>query len=129
MIFEVTRTSEDEEKPCEEAFEMKLQQWATRTCTEKEFDQRFSAREGNWRSKGKNHARITPQMQKSPNGKWITRQLEDKDCWVIKIETLAELLALQEKYDDIILKERYSYQDPDYGISVKEIEIYDDYRE
>jgi hypothetical protein len=57
MKFVISRTSSllSEGKPCTEANKMAFEKWHTRTCTEEEFNLRFSAREGLWKDKGKNH--------------------------------------------------------------------------
>ena len=129
MIFEITRSSSmcDEIKPCKEAFRKELQHWHTRTVTEEEFNKRFSGREGLWRDKDKNHKKLTPQYLERANGVWITRQTDDKDCWVLEINSLEELLTLEEECGPIILKERETYQDPKIGLVVKELRIDDDY--
>lgn len=116
MLFSINRTSAFDDKPCDESFLAKHEKWHTRTCTEDEFNERYSNREGVWRSKGKNHTTLN-------DGRWVTRQEEDVELWSINIDTLEQLIELVNKYGDVILKqEGYSTKTP-------EIEIYDDYRE
>ncbi len=116
MKYIVKRTSEwDDKKPCEEAFLHPVAIFHERTCTEEYFDSHFAAREGKWRSKGKNHS--------IPKKGHILRQEDDKDMWVIEINTLEELNDFVRKYGECIIK------DSDYSTQIPEIEIYDDYRE
>ena len=116
MKFIIERTSSwSEEKPCEEAEKMTVPYWHTRTCDEKEFNRKFSDREGLWRSKGKNH--------KITKDGYITRQEEDKEVWGIEIKSLEELLNFQKKYGSLILQEHF------YDNDTFSLEIYDDYRE
>ena len=110
MKFEITRTSGDENKPCEEAREEFVEHWQTRTCTEEYFNQKY----GKWREKGKNH-----KIDKDGN---ITRQVEDQIAWTIEINSLDELISLYEKYGDIIITKSFCNEN-------KLIEIYDSYRE
>lgn len=115
MNFILRRTSEWYGQPCKEAIMIKFQSWHTRTCTEKEYNERFSGKEGGlWRSKGKNHA-ITKEG-------YITRQEEDIEKWGIEIKTLEELLDFVNKYGKIVVAFDNNYQN-------LKIEIYDNYRE
>lgn len=117
MKFIVRRTSVwGDDKPCEEVVRMKVPYWQTRTCSEEEFDRRFSAREGLWRSKGKNH-QITEEG-------YITRQEEDREVWGVNIKTLKELMDFIDKHGSIVIEDESSSD-----CSLKNIEIYDDYRE
>lgn len=117
MKFIVKRTSVwVDDKPCEEAVRMKVPCWQTRTCSEEEFDRKFSAREGLWRSNGKNH-------QITEKG-YITRQEEDREVWGVNIKTLKELVDFIDKHGSIVIEYENS---GDRGS--KKIEIYDDYRE
>lgn len=115
MIFTVSRTSMwNEDKPCEEAEKRNFEYWHTRTCTEEKFNEKFSLREGLWRSKGKNH-KITKEG-------YITRQEENRDAWSIEINSLEELMKFYNKYGAIIISE-------DLFCKSSCLEIYDDYRE
>ena len=111
MKFEIYRTSNSDDKPCKEARRMSVPYWHTRTCTEGEFNKRFSDSEGLWRSKGRNHKTVHA-------GQWITRQEKNNRTWGIEIVSLAEFLMLSEKYGQLIFV----------GGKMPEIEIYDDYR-
>ena len=116
MKYIIKRTSGyGEEKPCEEAFKHPHEKWYTRTCTEDEFNARFSSREGLWRDKGTNHS-ITEKG-------YVTRQEPDTEEWTIEINSLKELNDFASKYGELVISpEAYSSKSP-------EIEIYDDYRE
>lgn len=116
MIYIIKRTSTyDETQPCEEAIQRTFEYWHTRTCSEDEFNEKFSQREGAWRSKGKNHT-ITDQG-------YITRQENDVMKWSIEINTLDELHSFISKYGQIII------DNSDWSAKAPCIEIYDDYRE
>lgn len=114
MEYIVTRTSGWNEKPCENAFMGTCEMWQTRTCTEEEFNERFSSGEGLWRSKGTNHH--------INNEGFVVRKLEDQEVWKIKIDTLEDLNEFKMQEGELILS---------YDSSAKslKIEIYDDYRE
>ena len=118
MIYIVSKTSQygQDYPPFENSFKHKHENWQTRSCTEEYFDKNHSAREGSWRSNGKNHKTCN-------EGKWITRQHPDVDLWSIEINSLEELLRFIEDNGRIIIG-----QSNDNG-GVMEIEIYDDYRE
>jgi hypothetical protein len=115
MEFIVTRTSEYDLKPCTIAFKSRKEYWHTRTCTEEEFNKRFSECEGLWRSKGKNHT-ITKDG-------YITRQEESMECWKVKISSLKELKKFVNQYGTIIIGI------DSHNEKLYTIEIYDDYRE
>ena len=115
MIYRISRTSSYGKKPCKEAVKRTFEYWHTRTCTEKEFNEKFSSREGLWKSKGKNHT-VTKEG-------YITRQEENRKEWSIEIKTLKDLQKLIDKYGSLVIGEH------DFGIKSPTIEIYDDYRE
>ena len=99
------------EKPCEEAVMIELPNWQTRTCSEEEYNERFSKNEGwLWREKGTNH-------QTTEEG-YIKRMDGMRDCWVIDVGSIDKLVELSKKYGELII-------DGD----EMEIEIYDGYRE
>ena len=56
------------------------------------------------------------------NHQHIYREFND-EIWCIKINSLEELLKLQDKYGDIILTTCFKNN------NIRELEIYDDYRE
>jgi hypothetical protein len=115
MKFIITKTSAYDEKPCKEAKRTMVETWHTRTCSEKEFNLRFSDREGLWKSKGKNHS-ITKEG-------YITRQQDDREAWCVELNSLEELIKFCNKYGQLIVSnEGYDYKNAS-------IEIYDDYRE
>ena len=116
MKYIVKRTSLwNKGKPCEEAFKHPHEQWHTRTCTEDEFNERFSLKEGLWRDKGTNHS-ITEEG-------WITRQEPDTMEWTVEINSLEELNDFANKHGQLIISSK------SYFSKSPEIEIYDDYRE
>ena len=112
MKFRISRTSAYNKKPCQEAHIMSVPEWHTRTCTEGEFNERFSEKEGLWRSKGRNHKTVN-------DGKWISRREKNQKVWGIEIDSLDELIIFSEEYGELVL----SCGD------MPKIEIYDDYRE
>ncbi|HEY0089571.1 MAG TPA: hypothetical protein VGB37_12050 [Candidatus Lokiarchaeia archaeon] len=116
MKYIITRTSSDYKNPCEEAFKMSIPCWHIRTCSEKEFNEKFSAREGLWKSKGKNHT-ITKEG-------CIKRQEDNKKGWGIEIKTLKQLHKFIKKYGDIIITDDWLYNS-----KIKRIKIYDGYLE
>lgn len=115
MIYIIERTScYNDKAPCEEAVKRSFERWYTPSCSEEEFNKRFSAKQGLWRSKGKNHT-LTEEG--------VTRIEREEELWSIEINSLDELQKLSEKYGELIIKA------PDYGLKAPSIEIYDDYRE
>lgn len=117
MKYLITRTSVwAPDAPCTEAFLYPREHWELRTCSEEDFNRRFSKKEGTWRSKGKNH-KITEEG-------YITRQVDDVTEWVVEMNTLEELNAFADKYGKIIISPIGEVDD-----EFPEIEIYDDYRE
>ena len=108
----VSRTSNwGDDQPCNEAFKEKYTRIDQRTFkTPAEHDARLRIP---WESEGANH-RI--------NKAGIARDFEDEG-WFVNIESLDELIKLQEKYGRLVLCN--SWQNPD----ILEIEIYDTYRE
>ena len=130
MKFKISRTSIwDSEiyciRPCEEAEEMFIPFWHTRTCTEEFFDTHFSQREGLWRSKGKNHKNISARSDGLSKENWITRQEDDRKVWGIEVTGLQDLLGLIKKYGALVIDS----VDDSGNEEVFEIEIYDTYRE
>jgi len=121
MEFIISRASdyhgiEEDVKPCDEAYKIKKENWETRTCSEEEFNKKFSDRQGLWRSKGKNHC-ITSKG-------YIQRQMEDEDCWVVKISSLEELHNFIKHHGELIVSSCVVGREREMCI-----EIYDDYVE
>lgn len=87
--------------------------------TFEQHDERLS-RDKKWLEEGFNH-KIIP-----ANDKWehqhIYREFND-EIWCITINSLDELLELQDKYGDIVLT--YCFENN----NIRELEIYDDCRE
>lgn len=121
MEFEISRASIwDEKKPCEEAYKKQIIRIDERRFeTFKEHDERLP-RDAKWTEIGFNHKIVEP--NDTFNTKHIYREFND-EIWCIKINTLKELLNLQHKYGDIILKRCYKNK------NIGELEIYDDYIE
>ena len=114
--FRIKRTTlwDDEVCPIEGAVREKCDSIERRTCTEAEFDRKFSAREGLWRSKGVNHSTYQ-------DGKYIQRIHPDAAVkWFIEISSLDDLRKLEEAGGSELI---ISFDDQ------PKIEIYDGYRE
>lgn len=113
MKFQIKRTSMwDDKKPCEEAVADKLVSVDVRSVSSPEKLTCMTAEK--WYGEGTNHRII--------NGN-IARDLDKRDCYVVKINTLKELMGLQDKYGDLIISTSYIDR------ATPSIEIYDDYRE
>lgn len=121
MEFRISRTSKgNDEKPCEEAYKKEyIREDERGFATPKEFKERFHE---DWFSEGFNHRIITNTKGNYVNDTHIIRDFKDED-WFIEINTLEDLLKLEEKYGELIITTFYSKE------NYKEIEIYDDYRE
>lgn len=119
MRYEITRTSRHEGKPCEEAFRGELMNIDIRgaSAPHKIPAWRALGKEGalaEWLKDGSNHRKI--------NGH-IARDMGTRACWFIDIPDLDALMALHEKYGELVIGTSFAdYQTP-------RIEIYDDYRE
>jgi hypothetical protein len=121
MEFEISITSIwNDTKPCEEAYKKQIVSIDERAFkTFEEHDKRLP-RDKKWLEEGFNHKII------SANNKFdcqhIYREFND-EIWCIKINSLKELLELQDKYGDIILSTSFKND------NIRKLEIYDDYRE
>ena len=83
MIYIIKRASGYHDlSPCEEAIKRPFENWHTRGITEDSYNERFSLKQGTWRSIGKNHT-IT-------NEGYITRQLNDEMLWSIEVNSLED---------------------------------------
>lgn len=112
MKFKISRTSTCCNQPCIEAKKEKCMRVDERTVDSPDKLNVENDRE-NWFKKGTNH--------RIENGH-IKRDIEDED-WFIEVNTLKDLIKFQEKYGDIIIYQSWMNK------NIKEIEIYDDYRE
>ena len=121
MEFEIVRTSTwRDKKPCEEAYRKKIIRIDERKFkTFEEHDKRLP-RDKKWLEKGFNH-KIMPKNDNF-DSEHIYREFDD-ETWCIKINSLKDLLKLQDKYGDIILSKSSK------NYNIRELEIYDDYRE
>lgn len=113
MKFQIKRTSIwDDVKPCDEAIEDKLVSVDVRSVSSP--DKLSCMTPEKWYSEGTNHRTI--------NGN-IARDLDKRDCYTININTLKDLMELQNKYGDLVIGTSYIDR------ITPSIEIYDDYRE
>lgn len=116
MIYIIKRVScYNDESPCEEAIKKPFENWQTRAYTEDSFNERFSLKQGTWRSIGKNHT--------TTKEGYITRQLNDEMLWSIEVNSLEDLDKFIQKYGTIII------EGPDNKNKAPTITIYDDYIE
>jgi len=121
MEFRISRTSIwTDEKPCEEAYKKEyIREDERGFASPEEFKEKLHE---DWFSEGFNHRIITNTKDNYINDTHIIRYFKDED-WFIKINTIEDLLKLEEKYGDLIIRTFYDNK------NYKEIEIYDDYRE
>ena len=106
--YTVSRTSVSSyTKPCEEAVQITVPYYDVRTFRSFQYHQDKLGY--SFLDKGTEHKEL-------PDGKGISRRMEDELAWSITINTLEELQAFITKYDEIIMTE-------------DSIEIYDSYRE
>lgn len=116
--FKISRTSDWDEKPCEESYRSMHAHWEVRTCTEEAFDRKFSDREGTWRSRGISHSECH-------EGKHICRRMLGREEWTVSLNSLEELLMFSRKYGQLVIRS----SDHDLPEESPIIEIYDSYRE
>ena len=113
MKYKVSRTSDwSANKPCEEAFEDSYIQIDERIVDSPEKLNVKSDRD-EWYNNGTNH--------RMENGH-IKRDFESRG-WFVNIETLEDLNKFVDKYGNIVFQKSSDNSD------IKEVEIYDDYRE
>lgn len=112
MKFKISRTSTYCNQPCIEAVKEKCISIDERTVNSPD-KLNFKYDRENWFTEGTNH--------RIEDGH-IKRDIEDED-WFIEVNTLEDLIEFQEKYGDIIIQKSWDND------TIKEIEIYDDYRE
>jgi hypothetical protein len=74
--------------------------WQERTCSIKEFNQRFGKQEGLWESKGGEHKETKCDNINCHciNGKHCRRRMDDKKFWCIDFKSLSEL---QHFFDEV----------------------------
>lgn len=121
MEFEISRTSMwNDKKPCEEAYKKQIIRIDERGFeTFEEHDERLP-KDKKWLEEGFNHKIIS--ANNKCDHQHIYREFND-EIWCIKINSLEELLKLQDKYGDIVLSTCFKND------NIRELEIYDDYRE
>lgn len=112
MKYVISRASTDKQ-PIKESRREKIFYKHIRYCTEKYFNEHFSAQEGLWRSKGTNHKNMN-------NGKFIQRDIET-EVWV----TDMDFFKIAEKYGELI----YVPTSQQHQYYIPEIIIYDSYVE
>ena len=114
MRFWITRTSVWSGHPGVEEAQLGIRpRYDTRTFkTFEEYDKR-RFRDGRFLDRGTEHEVL-------PNGEGIRRRIEDKEAWFVEVESLEDLMALNQRYGNLII----STHDV-----VPSIEIYDGYRE
>lgn len=117
MKFHISRTSAYEEKPCEEAVQEYFTALDSRTVPTIEEARKHHWFK-DWYENGVNH--------REENGHIVCDSKEKRPYWVIEINSLDDLLALEKKYGSLVI-ERPGWMGPK-GIDY-EVEIYDDYRE
>ena len=119
MEFKISRTSlSNKKKPCDSAYKKEIIKIDERGFND--FDEFKEMLHENWKARGFNH-KIIPANNKF-NHQHIYREFND-EIWCIEINSLEELLELQDKYGEIILGTSFEND------SIRELEIYDDYRE
>jgi hypothetical protein len=120
MKFRVSRTSDwHNEKPCKEAKKEPYTRVDMRTARPEDIPAHKGEDPAWWFSEGTNHREV-----KGPRGGFqgIARDFDDED-WFVEIGTLDELVKFTDKYGSIVLT--WFHYNPD----IREIEIYDGYRE
>lgn len=117
MKFRIRRTSNWGVKPCKEAESKELIRidWCILKTLEEARLPKYKHWADTFFASGTNH--------REENG-MIARDLDQRPVWIININTLEELIKLQNKYGDLILGEEDDWKDIKYFI-----EIYDGYRE
>ena len=118
MKFIISRTSATtEEKPCEGTEREYIETYDERICSMKEAKARGWFEQ--WFNKTHSHEEIgEDKIRGIANTKWLV--------WTMEINTLKELMKFEEKNGNIIISN--SWLTP-VDESLKEIEIYDGYRE
>ncbi len=117
MKFVVTRTSSwhNEKPPCEGAKKERVDRIETRTCSEEDFDRKFSSSEGLWRSKGCDHS-VTDEG-------YIKRiHKDDVGVWMVDFSDLDSLMSFYHEHGNLVI-------DSCWSSGLPQVEIYDDYRE
>ncbi len=119
MEFKISRTSMwGENKPCDNAYKKKIIKKDERGFqTFEEIKEKINV---DWLSEGFNH-KIIPANEYFKT-QHIYREF-NKEIWVIEINTLEDLLKLENNYGNLIIERAYENDE------IYEIEIYDDWRE
>ncbi len=121
MKFAIRKTSHwgNGEMPYKTAVQEYVPQYDVRTCTEEYYNNNMPRMRGReteprqkWRDTGTEHTVL-------PNGHISRRMPQDRLIWTIEIESLEQLMALQNEVGSLVI----SYD------NMPSIEIYDTYRE
>ena len=115
MIFEVSKTSEWNRKPCEESYQIKGNYIDCRTCNMEEAKTHSWFK--NWVETTINHI--------EKNGRIYGERIEKEELWIIDIDNIYEFIN---KHGKIIIDES-DYKIEGMPDKLYSIEIYDDYRE
>lgn len=111
MIFKAERTSNDGNdgvRPIDESYKGTCLQTDSWYTTFERYKEKYGV---DFKSEGINHREVENRIERE----------REIDCYLIKIDSLEELLKLEEKYGEIIIYKSY------YNYPV--LEIYDYYRE
>lgn len=114
MLFEITRTSTYDEKPCKNSFPIEIASVDVRTLFSfEDYERRFGE---SFLDMGSNHRILE-------NGH-IARDMDAVKRWGLEISTLEDLMKFQEEVgEELIITTSYvDHKTP-------RIDIYDDYRE
>lgn len=115
MEFKVSRASSFyDEQPIDEAYDKEYTTIDIRTCrTFEEFDKKLARTEGKFTSRGEKHKEVDGYIQREfPKGGM---------GWFIKIDSIDDILKLQDKYGKIIIRKCWDNK------NIYELEIYDHY--
>jgi len=104
-------------KPNEEAKLEFFPVYQERTCSIKEFNQKFGKIEGLWESKGTEHKEIECDNNGCycDNGKHCRRRMEDKKYWCIDFKSLSQL---QEFFNEVGFCKIYKEDQDGYGLTI-----------
>ena len=114
MKFIVSKTSlwDDDEPPCQEAFRGKCLRV---DCRSVDSPKKLNCMtEDEWYAEGTNHR---------TEDDYICRDMDEIDCWFIKINSLKQLTKFIDEYGGVVIEPWWN------NWSVLKIEIYDTYRE
>jgi len=121
MEFEISRTSLwNEAKPCDEAYRKSIIRIDERGFSSFEEHNERLPRDKKWEEEGFNH-KIIPANNEYDHSH-IYREFDD-EIWCIKLNSLEDLLKLQDKYGNLVLEKSFKNN------NIRRLEIYDTWRE